>query len=993
LKIASYTVRAVALLPGTRLGPYEIVDRIGAGAMGEVYSARDARLHRRVAIKVLPAEFSRVPDRVARFSQEAKAAAALNHPGVVSIFDVGLDGDVTYVVSELLEGETLRVLLSRGKPGRKRAGDLAAQMASGMAAAHHKGIIHRDLKPENVFITHDGRAKILDFGLARLLAPGESVLAATADTMAVTSPGMVLGTVGYMAPEQVRGEPADHRSDIFAFGAVFYEMLAGRPAFSGGSAVERMHAVLQHDPAEITPGAIPDPFERIARRCLEKNPSQRFQSADDVAFAIEAVSSANAAGPAPVAREGREESEGRDGREGPEEREGREGRGLPGGHGGREGRGGEQHASPHAQPHALTLAAMGAAAIPRRRSRWQGAVAIASAAAAGLTFGLALSRGWVGRAAPNPSRAVVPSFEARTFDRLPITNARFMPDGQTIVYSAPARGDLPPDLFIINANAEAPQPLGVSHAHLLSVSSKGELALLTNATPFAHRLHGGTLARMTIGSSPRAVMEQVREADWSPDGAALAIVHDLGNGRDRLEYPVGTRLHEASGYLSDPRVSPDGSRVAFAEHPLRFDDRGVVKMVDRAGRVTTLTGELWGVQGLAWSPDGSRILFSGNPAGGSLMQPMSVSASSVSAEAGGGASAAGRDTDSPAASASGAMQAQPLFGVPGRFIVHDVARDGRMLAVREDLIFGVRASVPEPATGPAPGRSAGPGLGQSAGARQGSERGERDLSWLGSAGARALSRDGAWLLMVDIGLRSGRDYGVLLRATNGSQPIRLGEGNPRRLSPDGKWAAAFLDAPARLILYPTGSGDAIRLNAAPIERLTSVDWFPDGRRLLVCGSEAARAPRCYTQDLSGGVPKPATAECRDATLAPDGQTLLLTLQDGSWRLSSIGSGDGGSAGDAGPSRPAMGLRPGDRPIAWSRDNQSVYVQRGREVPAIVDRVTLTTGARATVREIAPADVASLSAIFVSDWIDEGRGYAYNYTSVTSTLFLVNGAMH
>src|SRR5262245_3733844 len=272
--IASYTVRAVALFPGTRLGPYEIVDRIGAGAMGEVYSARDARLHRQVAIKVLPAEFSRVPDRIARFAQEAKAAAALNHPAVVSIFDVGLDGDITYVVSELLEGETLRALLSRGKMSRKRAGDLASQMASGMAAAHHKGIIHRDLKPENVFITHDGRAKILDFGLARLLAPGESPLASTADTMAVTSPGMVLGTVGYMAPEQVRGQTADHRSDIFAFGAVFYEMLAGHPAFSGDSAVERMHAVLQHDPAEIAPGALPDPFERIARRCLEKLPSQ-----------------------------------------------------------------------------------------------------------------------------------------------------------------------------------------------------------------------------------------------------------------------------------------------------------------------------------------------------------------------------------------------------------------------------------------------------------------------------------------------------------------------------------------------------------------------------------------------------------------------------------------------------------------------------------------------------------------------------------------------
>jgi hypothetical protein len=851
--------------------------------MGEVYRARDARLNRDVAVKVLPPAFTQVPDRLARFAQEAKAAAALNHPNVVVVFDVDVDGDVPYVVSELLEGETLRAGLTRGAMSAKKAGDLAMQIAAGIAAAHRKGIVHRDLKPDNIFVTADGRAKILDFGLARLVTPEGTGTLSNLPTMAGTSPGMLLGTVGYMSPEQVRGEPADHRSDIFAFGAVCYEMLAGRPAFTGASAIERLNAVLQHDPPEITPGAIALPLERIARRCLEKNPQQRFQSADDIAFAIQALSGASS---------------------------------LPS----------ASSASPDVAPVAAPGASPGAA-VRRRPWRWQGAVAIGAAVAAGLAIGIAVAR----RLAP--ARASVASFEARTFDRLPITNARFMPDGQTIVYSAPARGDLPPDLFIINADAEAPQPLGVARAHLLSVSSKGELALIANATPLAHRLHTGTLARMTIGSSPRAIMEQVREADWSPDGTVLAIVHDLGNGRDRLEYPAGTSLYEASGYLSDPRVSPDGSRVAFSEHPWRFDDRGAVKVVDRAGTVTTLTGELWGLQGLAWTPDGSRVVFSGNPAGGSLMQPMIVPV-------------------------SGGTPAQAMFGVPGRFIVHDVARDGRWLAVREDLTIGVRASVP-------------------------GHTGERDLSWLGSSGARAMSSDGAWLLMVDIGLRSGRDYGVVLRKTDGSQPIRLGEGNPRRLSPDGKWAAAFLAPPARLVLYPTGSGEAIRLNADPIERLTSVDWFPDSRHLLVCGSESSRAPRCYTQDLAGGAPKPLTAECLTATLAPDGRTLLLTLQDGSRQLSSI---------DGGPSRPVTALRPGDRQIAWSRDSQSLFVQRGPDLPAIVDRVDLTTGTRTLVRQLTPDGVSALSAISVSDWVDDGRWYAYNYTSLTSTLFLVTGAM-
>ena len=227
---------------------------------------------------------------------------------------------------------------------------------------------------------------------------------------------------------------------------------------------------------------------------------------------------------------------------------------------------------------------------------------------------------------PARAPAAAASFEARTFDRLPITNARFMPDGQTIVYSAAARG-YAPDLFVISPNAEAPQPLGVANAHLLSVSCAGELALIVNARHLDQRLYSGTLARMTIGSSPRAVLEDVREADWSPDGASLAIVHDLGNGRDRLEYPVGTALHEASGYLSDPRVSPDGSRVAFFEHQWRFDDRGWVKVVDRGGKVTTLTDEFLGLQGLAWTPDGATVVFSGNAAGGSVLQPMSVPAS------------------------------------------------------------------------------------------------------------------------------------------------------------------------------------------------------------------------------------------------------------------------------------------------------------------------------------------------------------------------------
>ena len=226
----------MAVAAGQKIGPYEVAGQIGAGGMGEVYKARDPRLGRDVAIKVLPPSFSSDPDRLQRFAQEARAAAALNHPNILAIFDIGEDKGAPYVVSELLEGETLRDRLRSGAMSTRKAIDFALQIAHGLAAAHEKGIVHRDLKPENLFITHDNRMKILDFGLAKLTHPEEHSSSGDAPTMQVaTDPGVVMGTVGYMSPEQVRGKPADHRSDIFSFGSILYEMLSGKRAFHGDS--------------------------------------------------------------------------------------------------------------------------------------------------------------------------------------------------------------------------------------------------------------------------------------------------------------------------------------------------------------------------------------------------------------------------------------------------------------------------------------------------------------------------------------------------------------------------------------------------------------------------------------------------------------------------------------------------------------------------------------------------------------------------------------
>jgi eukaryotic-like serine/threonine-protein kinase len=290
---------------GTKLGPYEIIGLLGAGGMGEVYRARDPRLQREVAIKILPGSFASDLQRLRRFEQEALATAALNHPNILAVYDIGTYRAITsdaqptaaaaqecpYIVSELLEGETLRERLRGGALSLRKAIDYALQIARGLAAAHDKAIIHRDLKPDNIFLTADGQAKILDFGLAKLTRPDDGD-GQTLTRVLESEAGTVIGTVGYMSPEQVRGKPADARSDLFSFGAILYEMLSGKRAFHGESSADVMSAILHQEPAELTETnrSVSPALDRIVRHCLEKNPTERFQSARDIAFDLEMVS-------------------------------------------------------------------------------------------------------------------------------------------------------------------------------------------------------------------------------------------------------------------------------------------------------------------------------------------------------------------------------------------------------------------------------------------------------------------------------------------------------------------------------------------------------------------------------------------------------------------------------------------------------------------------------------------------------------------------------
>ncbi len=521
--------------------------------MGEVYRARDTRLGREVAIKVLPAAFSANPDRLRRFEHEARAAGLLNHPNITALYDIGSHEGAAYVVSELLEGETLRSRLAEGALAPRKAIDHAVQIARGLSAAHEKGIVHRDLKPENLFLTRDGRVKILDFGLAKLTYP-EGVGADASElptATAGTEPGVVMGTLGYMSPEQVKGKPSDRRSDLFAFGVILYEMLSGQRAFRGETAADTITAILTKEPPDLaqTNKEIHPGLDRIIRHCLEKNPEERFESARDVAFDLEALSGVSAPTVAGVA--------------------------FP------------------------------------VESRWRlwplfaGAAVVLAAIAGSLAYFAGKRAGYV----------PPPSFHQLTFQRGVVGGAFFAPDGQTVLYSAAWEGK-PMEVFIHRPENPESRPFGLPGAEVLAVSRAGEMAVSLNRRVVMPFIRTGRLARIGIaGGAPREIAEDVQWADWGPDGASLAIVRDVGV-RNRLEFPMGKVLYETTGWISHPRVSPKGDLIAFIDHPVPGGDGGSAAVVDRSGKKKTLSEGFATAQGLAWRPDGQEIWFTAAEIGG-----------------------------------------------------------------------------------------------------------------------------------------------------------------------------------------------------------------------------------------------------------------------------------------------------------------------------------------------------------------------------------------
>jgi Tol biopolymer transport system component len=838
--------------------------------MGEVYRARDSRLKREVAVKVLPKALSLDADRLRRFEQEALATAALNHPNILAVFDIGTHDGSPYVVSELLEGETLRERLRSGAIAQRKTLDYALQIAHGLAAAHEKGIVHRDLKPENLFLTKDGRLKILDFGLAKLTQTDPGTHTSLPTMTHATEAGVVMGTAGYMSPEQVRGVAVDARSDIFAFGAILYEMISGKRAFHGETAADTMSAILKEEPADLseTNRNVSPALERIVQHCLEKNPEQRFHSASDIAFDLEHLSGSTGASARVTA--------------------------VAGG-----------------KPQSRLLAAIA------------GIIVIALAM---LALGL-----WIGR---GRGAAPLADYKQITFRTGSIGNARFTPDG-SVVYSASWDGG-DDQLYLARTDDPGSRELGLKNAELLAVSKNGELAVRLSTQRFAGYARAGTLARVPLsGGTPREVLEYVQDADWAPNGDALAVVRFAPeNSHWRLEYPIGKVLLDGIGWISEPKFSPDGKWIAFGDHEnTGGDDEGSVAVIaadgSDNGKDKKLSSGWEAIEGIAWSPSGDEVWFCSSNTG-SALNPQAVTLKG---------------------------KLRTITNVPGGLWLQDV-RNGSVLTITHRQQIGIRGLAP--------------------GAKE-----ERELGWFGWSILRDISRDGHKIIFEEEGNGGGPNYTAFLRDTDGSPPTRIGDGQPKALSPDSKWVVTESAKGGPLSLVPTGAGEARQLTHDSIS-YGAIRWLPDGRHLLASGIEVGHAARDYMIDVSSGDSKPFTPEhISGVSLSPDGTNAALRGPEGKlgiWPMDGSGF------------RPIPGLDSTYYVVGWSPDGSSLYVAPTSidQKVAKVFKINPATGKMDLWKTFGAEASAGITEASAPSFSSDGSAYAYVYVRILSEAYVVTG---